>query len=85
VIRYFSDSSYWLYVAHLPLMIAVQILISAWEAPLLLKLVIVITSVTAMLLAVYELTVRYTWVGAILNGRKMRVVPPPLPVEKRTI
>ena len=82
VIRYFSDSSYWLYVAHLPLMIVVQILISAWEAPLLLKLVIVITSVTAILLAVYEWTVRYTWVGAILNGRKIRV-PSPLPVEKK--
>jgi hypothetical protein len=44
----------------------------------------VITSVTAILLAVYEWTVRYTWVGAILNGRKIRV-PSPLPVEKRTI
>ena len=63
-------------------MIVVQILISAWEAPLLLKLVIVITSVTAILLAVYEWTVRYTWVGAILNGRKIRV-PSPLPVEKK--
>jgi hypothetical protein len=84
VVRYFSDSSYWLYVAHLPLMIAVQILISGWEAPLLLKLVIVITSVTAILLVIYEFAIRYTWVGAVMNGRKVRVSPPPLPRENES-
>ncbi len=34
------------------------------------------------LAVVYELAVRYTWIDAILNGRKRRVGPPPLPVEK---
>jgi len=84
IVRYFSDSSYWLYVAHLPLMIGVQILISGWEAPLLLKLVIVITSVTAILLVIYEFAIRYTWVGAVMNGRKVRVSPPPLPRENES-
>lgn len=78
-VRYLSDSAYWLYLTHLPMMMAVQILISGWEVPLVLKLVIVIGGVTAVLLVVYEVAVRYTWVGAILNGRKSRVVPPPLP------
>lgn len=79
VVRYLSDSSYWLYVAHLPLMILVQILISGWEAPLLLKLLIVIVGVTVFLLVIYELMIRYTWVGAVMNGKKSRVQPPPLP------
>lgn len=84
-LRYLSDSSYWLYLAHLPVMIVVQILISGWEVPLVLKLVIVIGGVTAVLLVIYDVMVRYTWIGAILNGRKSRVQPPPLPQEKQEV
>ncbi|MDB4761643.1 acyltransferase family protein [bacterium] len=84
-VRYLSDSAYWLYLAHLPVMIMVQILISGWEIPLIIKLVIVIGGVTAVLLVIYEFAVRYTWIGAILNGRKFRVSPPPLPIEKQEV
>ena len=84
-VRYLSDSAYWLYLAHLPLMIAVQILISGWEIPLIFKLVIVIGGVTAVLLVIYEFAIRYTWIGAILNGRKFRVPPLPLPIEKQDV
>ena len=84
-VRYLSDSAYWLYLAHVPLMIAVQILISGWEIPLIIKLVIVIGGVTAVLLVIYEFAIRYTWIGAILNGRKLRVSPPPLPIEKQDL
>jgi hypothetical protein len=84
-VRYLSDSAYWLYLAHLPVMIMVQILISGWEIPLIIKLVIVIGGVTAVLLVIYEFAIRYTWVGAILNGRKFRVSPPPLPIEKQEV
>ncbi|MDA7891358.1 acyltransferase family protein [Akkermansiaceae bacterium] len=79
-VRYLSDSSYWLYLAHLPVMIAVQIWISDWEIPVILKMVIVIGGVTGLLLLIYEFAVRYTWIGALLNGRKSRpVTPPPQP------
>lgn len=79
-VRYLSDSAYWLYLAHVPLMMAVQILISDWEIPVILKMIIVIGGVTAVLLFLYEYAVRYTWIGALLNGRKMRpVIPPPIP------
>ena len=54
-VRYLSDSAYWLYLAHVPVMIAVQILISGWEIPLIIKLVIVIGGVTAVLLVIYDL------------------------------
>lgn len=84
-VRYLSDSAYWLYLAHVPLMIAVQILISGWEIPLIIKLVIVIGGVTAFLLVIYHFAIRYTWIGAILNGRKFRVPPLPLPIEKQDV
>ena len=84
-VRYLSDSAYWLYLAHLPVMIVVQILISGWEIPLIFKLVIVIGGVTAVLLVIYEFAIRYTWIGAILNGRKSRVLLPPLPIEKQDV
>ena len=81
-VRYLSDSAYWLYLAHVPVMIAVQIVISGWEIPLVMKLVIVIGGVTAFLLVIYHFAIRYTRVGEVLNGRKLRVQPPPLPIEK---
>ena len=84
-VRYLSDSAYWLYLAHVPLMITVQILISGWEIPLIIKLLIVIGGVTAVLLVIYEFAIRYTWIGAILNGRKFRVSPLPLPIEKQDL
>jgi hypothetical protein len=84
-VRYLSDSAYWLYLAHVPVMIVVQILISGWEIPLIIKLLIVIGGVTAVLLVIYEFAIRYTWIGAILNGRKFRVPPLPLPIEKQDL
>lgn len=81
-VRYLSDASYWLYLAHMPLMIVVQILISGWDAPVFLKFGIVLIAPTALLLVIYEYAVRYTWIGVFLNGRKFRNGPPPLPELK---
>lgn len=77
-VRYLSDASYWLYLTHMPLMIGLQILISNWNFPVLAKFAIVLLGPTALLLVVYEYAVRYTWVGAILNGRKARVLKEPV-------
>ena len=72
VIRYLSDSSYWLYLAHLPICIAAQALISQWPMPAWIKLPLLSLALAGFLLLTYELLVRYTWVGALLNGRKHR-------------
>lgn len=71
-VRYVSDSSYWLYLAHLPLVIAGQHLIRTWPIPSGIKFLLLCLVVTGLLLASYEWLVRYTWLGALLNGRKKR-------------
>ena len=58
--RYVSDSSYWLYLAHLPLIMIVQAAIRTWQMPVLIKFVLVCGVTTAILLASYQLFVRYT-------------------------
>jgi peptidoglycan/LPS O-acetylase OafA/YrhL len=71
--RYISDSSYWLYLAHLPLMIWLQWLISDWDLDGTTKFIIVCSVCTAVLLLMYEYLVRYTPIGTMLNGKKVRV------------
>ena len=67
-VRYVSDSSYWLYLWHLPLVAASQLLVSGWPLNPHLKFALILAAVVAVLLGVYQLAVRYTWVGAMLNG-----------------
>lgn len=73
MIRYLSDSSYWLYIAHQPLIQVFQISIQDISAPVLLKYSILCVFTFAVLLLSYELFIRYTWVGTILNGSKKRL------------
>ncbi len=72
MIRYLSDSAYWLYLAHLPLVIAAQAFISQWPQPALVKLALISISISAFLLLVYQKAIRYTWVGSLLNGPRKR-------------
>lgn len=71
-LRYISDSSYWLYVAHLPLVIFLQMFTRSLPIPSLLKFVLVCVVACAILLLSYEWLVRYTPIGTLLNGKKTR-------------
>ena len=75
-IRYLSDSSYWLYLAHLPLCIVGQALISQWPAPVWVKLPLFSILLTVFLLLTYHFLVRYTWIGRLLNGPRKKPVAP---------
>lgn len=73
--RYVSDSSYWLYLAHLPLIIVAQFVVRNVALPSLFKFTIVCVTVSVFLLGCYQLFVRYTLIGSILNG------PRPVPIQ----
>lgn len=71
-VRFLSDSSYWLYLAHLPLVVAGQILLLRlpWPAPV--KFVVLVAASTALLLASYRWGVRDSAIGRLLHGPRRR-------------
>ena len=72
VMRYISDSSYWLYLAHLPLVVLAQWAVRDIQLPSLIKFIGVNLVVTVILLLSYEYCVRYTPIGTMLNGPRTR-------------
>ena len=75
-VRYVSDSSYWLYVMHVPLVIGALLAVRDWPLPSALKFALVTTAVTGLLLLAYRYLVRYTWLGRFLNGPRVRTASP---------
>jgi glucan biosynthesis protein C len=69
-IRYLADSSYWMYLLHLPLVFALQTLTMDWPLHWTLKFPIMLAATVALLLASYHFLVRSTFLGQILNGRR---------------
>ncbi len=71
-VRYVSDSAYWLYVMHLPLAALAQYATRGLGLPVLLHWGLVVVVVTGFLLLCYQVFVRYTPLGTLLNGRRTR-------------
>ncbi len=69
-IRYVADSSYWMYLIHLPIVVWLQVAVA--EVPLhwSFKLVFISTITIALSLFTYDLFVRSTFIGWVLNGRR---------------
>ena len=72
-VRFVSDSSYWLYIAHLPLIQIIQFWVSEWPLPSLIKLILVCIFTTVLLLLSYRYFIRYTPVGTLLNGKRFKI------------
>ena len=70
VVRYLADASYWIYLLHLPLVVALGLTLADLPAPAPLKLIVNLVLTTGILLLTYDLFVRSTWIGGWLNGHR---------------
>lgn len=70
VVRYIADSSYWLYLVHLPIVVWLQVAFAELSFRWPLKLIAISLLTVAISLVLYDLFVRSTLIGKTLNGRK---------------
>ena len=75
--RYIADASYWIYLIHLPIVAALQVVISPLDWPWPVKFATILLVALPVMLASYQLFVRYSFIGAVLNGRRVRQSPEP--------
>ncbi|HKM54066.1 MAG TPA: acyltransferase family protein, partial [Isosphaeraceae bacterium] len=71
-LSYLADSSYWVYLCHLPLVGLLQVDLLPVRAPGAIKFVVVFTVTMALCLSSYQVMVRHTFLGLWLHGPRMR-------------
>jgi hypothetical protein len=69
--RYLADSSYWIYIAHVPPVVALQVWWAHAGLPWWIQVPLINLIVVPPLLLLYAVMVRPTWIGAWLNGKRM--------------
>ena len=72
LLRYLSDASYFVYIFHIIVVVFLQHILINMGISVALKLLIVAIGATGILIGVYQVGVRYTFIGTLLNGKKVR-------------
>ena len=70
VISYVAEASYWMYIAHLPLVMALQTTVMLADVHWSIKYLFINVVCIGSLLTTYHFWVRSTWIGRLLNGGK---------------
>ena len=83
-VRYVADASYWIYLLHLPVVMALQVIVFGLALPAVAKWAIVTGGAFLILIASYHLLVRHSWIGRWLNGRKNPWRKPTVEMEAQT-
>ena len=73
VLRYLSDASYWVYIIHIPVLMGLQLAVRHVAGPAELKFAGILLATVMIGLGTYQTMIRYTFVGAILNGRRRKL------------
>lgn len=91
-IRYLADSSYWVYLIHLPVAMVFQVLFANIAWPWFVKFPLMLAISMALMLLSYQLLVRNTFIGSVLNGkripgknRRLRAESPSAAVAAKTV
>jgi glucans biosynthesis protein C len=71
-LRYLADSSYWIYLSHMPAMVLVVALVTTTALGTAAQFGIITILSLAVSLLTYPLLVRYSVIGRVLNGRRQR-------------
>jgi glucans biosynthesis protein C len=73
LIRYISESSYWIFIIHMPLLLILQYIVKDWVWPLELKAACIISATLLISILSYKFMVRDTFIGRLLSGRRRDV------------
>lgn len=68
-LRWLADASYWVYLVHLPILFAIQYRLLDIQMHWTAKFAVSTLSTLALSFASYQLLVRYTAIGRLLNGK----------------
>lgn len=68
--RFFSDASYWIYIAHLPVLLAIQYWLLDQSGSWFYKYGISVALTLVVCVLTYLVLVRWTPIGWMLNGRR---------------
>lgn len=72
--RYLADASYWMYLIHLPIVMALQVLVSSLDWAWPVKFMTILLVAFLVMLVSYQSLVRYSVLGAVLNGRRRKQI-----------
>jgi hypothetical protein len=70
-VKYMAYASYWLYLTHLPLVVCIQMAVVPYSWPAFVKVLVISMTTILLLLAIYHVAVRSTWIGVFLNGKRL--------------
>ena len=70
--RYIADASYWIYLIHMPIVMALQVVLAPLDWPWPAKFAVLLGTGFTLMFASYQLMVRHSFIGATLNGARPR-------------
>jgi glucan biosynthesis protein C len=70
--KYISDASYWVYLIHMGIVITLQLLFMNSKMPGVLRFPAVLIIALAISFGTYQWFVRYSFIGNILHGKRVK-------------
>lgn len=67
-LRYWTDTAYWIYLSHFPVMAAIALAIAALPMPEAVRLAVLSCGTLALIYPAYGAFVRHTAIGRVLHG-----------------
>jgi len=75
LIKSLTEVSYWVYLTHIPVVLALQVGLLASPWPMAVKFVVIYSLALVVVIACYRYFVKDTFIGKILNGRREPLQP----------